>query len=351
MKPAKSFIHKRLPPGTSPGTLRVSPHAPSTVVSIIGYGPNEVVEERNINPSTLASLKDRFAVLWVNIEGLGSAEVIKNVGQAFDLHALSLEDIVNVHQRPKVESYDHYQFIVLRSFAPGLQTDQMSFCLGQRYVLTFQEHPGDPFDPVRARLAKPDSRLRNLGADYLAYALIDTVVDNYFPVLEDIGEQLETIEEHLLAGATHQLIQQIHEIKRHLLHIRRAIWPLRQELTVLIRDTTPFFSDTARFYLRDTYDHTLQLMDVVETQREIASGLADFYLSSMSHRLSEVMRVLTVISTVFIPLTFIAGVYGMNFDPTTSPWNMPEVRWYWGYPAALAVMAATAGGFLWKRLG
>jgi magnesium transporter len=243
-----------------------------------------------------------------------------------------------------VEQYPAYYFIVARMAETGerLGTEQLSLFLGKNYVLTFQERHGDCFEPVRDRIRKGGNKIRNTGPDYLAYAVLDAFIDNFFPFLEHLGERLETLEDEVILRPDTQTIAQIHRIKRDLLTMRRAVWPLRDALTSLIRESTPLITDDTRIYLRDCYDHTIRLIDLLETYREVATGLTDIYLSSLSNRLNEVMKVLTIFSAIFIPLSFIAGVYGMNFNPSSSPWNMPEVNWKWGYPFALALMAAVA---------
>jgi magnesium transporter len=218
--------------------------------------------------------------------------------------------------------------------------------LNDRILLTFQERPGDCFDLVRDRIRKRRGQIRNRGADYLTYALLDAVIDGYFPVLEACGERLETLETSVIAEPSRDQVVQVHDMKRDLLSLRRAVWPQREMVNALTRDSTAFVSDQTQVYLRDCYDHTVQLMDMVETYREIASGLLDIYLSSVGTKMNEIMKVLTIIATIFIPLSFIAGLYGMNFDPKASPWNMPELAWYWGYPVALALMLAVALGLL-----
>jgi len=224
----------------------------------------------------------------------------------------------------------------------ALTTEQLSIFLGRNYVLTFQEEPGDCFDAVRDRIAKGGGRIRNCGPDYLAYALIDAFIDDYFPVLERYGEKLEALESEVITRADNQLIAHIHQVKRDLLVLRRAIWPLREAINSLIRDPTPLISDETRIYFRDCHDHAVQLIDLLENYREIASSLVEVYLSSVSNRLNEIMKVLTIFTVVFIPLNFIASIYGMNFNPEKSAWNMPEVNWIYGYPFTLGLMATVA---------
>jgi magnesium transporter len=339
---------RRPPPGASPGTLVVDPSAIQPVVRFIGYGPDGFEEHGIPNIDNLESLIGKWPVTWINVDGLADLELLQRLGDIFGLHRLALEDVVNVHQRPKIEDYEDHVFIVTRMIhgekAP--LTEQVSLFLSDRALLTFQERPGDCFDLVRDRLRKHRGQIRERGADYLAYALLDTVIDGYFPVLEAYGERLETLEDSVLAEPSRDHVVQVHDMKRDLLALRRAIWPQREMLNALTRDSTSFVSDQTQVYLRDCYDHTVQLMDMVETYREIASGLLDIYLSSVGTKMNEIMKVLTIIATIFIPLGFIAGLYGMNFDPEASPWNMPELEWYWGYPLALALMLVVALGLL-----
>jgi magnesium transporter len=227
-----------------------------------------------------------------------------------------------------------------------IQSEQLSLYLGPRFLLSFQEIPGDCLDPVRSRL-RQGGALRERGSDFLAYAILDAVIDGYFPVLEHCGDRLESLEEEVLAHPSPAAVRRVHEVRRELLLLRRAVWPLREAVNALLRDPHPRLGEETRLFLRDCYDHTVQILDLVETYRELASGLTDVYLSSIGQRTNETMRLLTVISTIFIPLTFLAGVWGMNFDTASSPWNMPELLWRWGYPAALAFMLAIALLMLW----
>lgn len=310
----------------------------------MAYDTERLIEREGVSTDELRALKGAAGVLWVNVTGLAGIDLIQRLGDLFDLHDLALEDVINVHQRPKVEEYESNVFIVTRMVQAGarLDTEQVSIFAGPDFVLTFQERPGDCFDPVRDRLRRHRGRIRQSGSDYLAYALIDAVVDAYFPVLEDYGERLEELEDAVVARPAPDMVERIHALKRDLLGLRRAIWPHREMINALIRDDTPLVTDQTRIYLRDCYDHIIQLMDIVETFREVSSGLVDVYLSSQSTRLNDIMKVLTMIATVFMPLGFVASLYGMNFDPAASPWNMPELGWRFGYPFALAVMAATA---------
>ena len=274
--------------------------------------------------------------------------MLKQLGKLFGLHDLALEDVVNLHQRSKVEDYDDHLFIVLRTPTSDAEFDfdQITLFLGTNYVVTFQERMSDCLGPIRERLRRSRSRLRGLGADYLAYSILDAITDAYFPILEHFGEALEDLEQAVLNRPDATQVRRLHVVKRDLLAFKRAIWPQREMFNTLIRDDSSFISDRTRIFLRDCYDHTIQLLEIVETYREFASGLLDLYLSSVSTRMNEVMKVLTIIATIFIPLGFIAGLYGMNFDREASAWNMPELGWSWGYPFALGVMGAVAAGLV-----
>lgn len=350
----KPRFHRQTAPGAAPGVVKVDPESPSPVIHVIAFGCNDLREIQIVDPSEIVTLREKWPVVWVNVDGLGDARTISRLGEIFGLHRLALEDVVNVHQRAKVEDYSDHLFIVARmvTWNGRLETEQVSLFLGCNFVVTFQESlPGDSFDPVRARLRQVAGAIRSAGADYLAYALLDAVVDGYFPLLEDYGERLDGLEDEILAGMDHEAcIAKVHQIKRDLRYLRRAVWPHREAIHSLARDPTPLISPETRLYLRDCYDHTIQIIDLLETDRELGSDLTDLYLSHLSQRTNEVMKVLTIITTIFIPLSFIAGVYGMNFDPESSPWNMPELRSYWGYPVTLLVMAlATVGLLIWFR--
>ncbi len=337
-------------PGTSPGTLVVDPEAPRPVLHVLAFGPDGVDEAAPRTVAELAALRGRRPVTWVNVDGLGDAAVLEQLGAEFGLHRLALEDVVNTHQRAKLERYEGHHFLVLRMAdgdgASGLGTEQLGLFFGPGFVLTFQERAGDCFDPVRQRVRGGQGRIRASGADYLAYALLDSVIDAYFPVVEAAGERLELLEDDVLAGRARDLLPRIHGIRRDLLVMRRALWPLREAVSLLQREEEAAVTPETRVHLRDVYDHVINLLDMLENLREIAAGLMELHLTAVSKRMNEVMQVLTVISTIFMPLTFIVGVYGMNFDPDSSPWNMPELRWRWGYPFAIAVMVGTVVAML-----
>ncbi len=300
----------------------------------------------------VAALRKKMAgkrgVTWIDVAGVGDAGVLQEIGEIFGLHGLALEDVINVHQRPKIEEYPEHTFIVMQmseiddDFIP----EQFSIFLGKDYVLSFQEKPGDCFDVIRTRLNQENSRIRHEGADYLAYALIDAVTDSYFPILERYGEAIETLEDEILDIPDIRCIHELHAFRRKLMLIRRAIWPLRDVLNTLTREHSPYISPQTQIYFRDCSDHCFQLIDIVDTARELAANIADLYHSGASVRMNEIMTVLTIIATIFIPLGFVASLYGMNFDRAVSPWNMPELGWRYGYLFSLALMATIASGLL-----
>lgn len=345
----KEFYHQA---GSVPGTIIVDENAPPPIIFLIDYNPTNVTSKQIKTPEECAVYLNTESVSWVDVQGLGNADILQRLGKVFDLHPLVLEDVVNVVERPKLEDHEDQLLIIARMVVPtervcGFHNEQVGFVLGKNYLLTVQEESEhDCFDGVRARLRNNKGIIRKYKADYLAYALLDAVVDGFFPVLERYGERLEELEEEVMVNPNRQTLQQIYQIRRELLQLRRAIWPQRDVINSLIRDGYELISEEVRIYLRDCYDHAVQVMDMVETYRELASGLMDVYLSAVNNRMNEVMKLLTVVSTIFIPLTFIAGVYGMNFE------HMPELKFPWGYPICLAAMAAIAVGlvfFFWRR--
>jgi magnesium transporter len=340
-------VHRRAAPGSSPGLVLPDPSHPRPVIHVMAYGPGSVVERDIATADEAFAMVGQRPVTWINVEGLGDAATIERFGELFGLHRLALEDTVNVHQRAKVEDYGEVLFIVLRMVHCGdeegrrCSTEQISLFLGPNWLLTFQEgQPGDSFNRVRSRLREKGGRMTSLGGDYLAYALIDAAIDNYYPALEVYAEWLDELEDLVLDARGVRAIDELHEVKADLLVLRRAIWPLRDAMALLAREETTRFSEATRPYLRDCYDHIVQVVELVETYRELSADLRDLYMSSLSNRINDTMRVLTIISTLFIPLTFIAGVYGMNFD------NMPELHWSFGYPLALGSMLLTAVSML-----
>ena len=338
---------KRYPaPGTAPGTLRPieSPRTDTVRMTVIDYGPDHFEEKTVERVEDLFSYRDTPTVTWINIEGLNDIPLLEALGKHFAIHPLTLEDMLNCGQRPKLEDYGSYHFVVMKSLRledDNLETEQISFILAERYVITVQEVPGDSFEAVRERLRKGKGQIRSTAPDYLAYALIDALVDEFFPVLETYGERLEGLEDEVIKKATPDTLNEIHQIKRELLLVRRAAWPEREVINALQREGNELIRAETRVFLRDCYDHTIQVIDMIETYRDLAGGLLEVYLSSVSNRMNEIMKVLTIISTIFMPLGFIAGVYGMNFD-RQSPYNMPELGWRYGYPAVLCVMLAVA---------
>lgn len=340
-------VSRRAPVGAPPGTLIAEPAASSTSIEMFGYGPDGHEHKTGCTSADIKAVRKVWPRTWVDVRGLADTALIAEIGTLFGLHELSLEDVVNVHQRPKAEDYADHVFIVLRLPPDGGDTagEQVSLFVGRDFIISFQEREGDCFDPVRARI-RSSSRIRSNGPDFLAYALIDACIDSYFPRLEQLGERIEALEGEVMLSPSPGQVSELHAVKRELLLMRRAVWPAREMINALLRGESQFIGERTLVFLRDVYDHTVQLMDVVETYREIASGLIDVYLSSQSTRLNEVMKFLTIIATIFIPLSFLASLWGMNFDREASPLNMPELGWYFGYPLALAFMAAVAGGMI-----
>lgn len=353
-------------PGSMPGTLHPHASAPEPQLCLIDYSRTNYSCQKFQTPEEASPYLDSYSVSWIDVQGLGSTDTLQRLGQVFGLQTLTLEDIVNVPQRPKVEDDLDYLFIVTHMMslnyppygtepitAPKLMTEQVSFVLGRHFLLTVQEEPKvDSFETVRQRIQGNKGIIRQKGADYLAYCLIDAIIDGFFPILENYGEQLELLEDEVISQPTPQSLAKIHQMKRDLLTLRRAIWPQRELLSTLLRDGSDWLSEEVKLYLRDCYDHALQVLDMVEIYRELASSLMDVYLSAVGNRMNEVMKTLTVISTIFIPLTFIAGIYGMNFDTQASRWNMPELAWPFGYPLVWFVMIAIALSlitFFWRR--
>ncbi len=333
------------PSAAAHDTLTGHPSASPTAVRALAYGPDSFHEQADATPEQIVDLRRRFPVVWVDAAGLADLPRIQALGNLFELHPLSIEDVVHTHQRPKVETFEAYHFIIIRMapLAAEHDTDQLALFLGDGYVLTFQERAGDDLDGVRNRIRQARGRIRAAGSDYLTYAILDAAIDAYFPLLERNGSELEDLEDSIILTPDRSSLARIYAARRSLLTLRRAVWPLREAVGALTRDDTNRFAPETRVFLRDVYDHTIQLLDLMETYRELSSNLMDVYLSAMNNRMGEVMKVLTIITTIFIPLSFIAGVYGMNFDTQASPWNMPELEWRWGYVVCLLLMALIAG--------
>jgi magnesium transporter len=343
MATAKQNKRRSKKAGLPPGTLvHIGEKKLEAVrITVIDY------DEQNFQEKQVATVEECFAfkrtptVSWINIDGIHDASIIEKLGEHFDLHPLVLEDILATGQRPKYEDYDNYIYTVLKMLSYDdkdemIRSEQVSLVLGSNFVISFQESVGDVFEQIRDRLRNDKGRIRKMASDYLAYALIDAVVDGYFVILEKLGEKIEYMEERLVAEPTNKTVQQIHSVKRELVFLRRSVWPLRELINGLEKTESSLIKKSTDVYLRDVYDHTIQVIDTVETFRDMVSGMLDIYLSSLSNRMNAVMKVLTIIATIFIPLTFISGVYGMNFK------YMPELEWRWGYAAVLLVMAAVA---------
>ena len=338
--------------GLSPGTLIHigEKRTEAVTITLFNYSSTHCDEQPIGDVNELRPPSDE-TVSWVDVDGVHKTDVLEAFGKHFGLHPLLLEDIANTDQRPKLDDYDTYLFLVMKVLTASNQGDilveQISFVLGRNYVLSFQENGTDVFQSVRDRLRVGKGRLRQNGSDYLVYALIDAVVDQYFEVLEMLGERIEAMQERLMADPRPETLKDIHALKRQLLFVRRAVWPLREAINNLSRSECPFLHEPTKVFFRDVYDHVVQIVDTIETLREMVSASLDIYLSSVSYRLNSVMRVLTVITTIFMPLSFIAGIYGMNFE------YMPELKWPWGYPMAVGVMGLVAAtmllGFRWKK--
>jgi magnesium transporter len=334
--------------GLSPGTLvHIGKKKIEKVrIRIIDYDEAQLQEKEAKTIEECFPFKDLPTVTWVNIDGLHDIKLMEKIGKHFGLHPLVLEDILNTDQRPKIEDFDDYIFVVLKMLyfdedENEIRTEQVSIILGSNFVLSFQERVGDIFNPLRERIRNAKGRVRRMGSDYLAYTLLDAIVDNYFIVLEKLGEKIEGMEEELVSNPTPETLQSIHNLKREMIFLRKSVWPLREVVSRLERGESKLIKDSTGIYLRDVYDHTIQVIDTIETFRDMLSGMLDIYLSSVSNRMNQVMKVLTIIATIFIPLTFVAGIYGMNFE------YMPELKWHWFYPKAFwVVMIGVAGVML-----
>lgn len=346
-RPRKLFRTRSAKEGLPPGSLVHIGEATTEAVniSVFEYAEQGIRETCSEKFDSSFFLPKQDGVVWVDVEGVHQVETIRNLGESFNLHPLVLEDIVSTIQRPKVEDYDDYLFVVVKMLLPlpdgDFTAEQLSLVLGKGYVLTFQEGiRGDAFGTVRERIRAGKGKIRSLGADYLAYTLLDAVVDRYFTVLEQFGERLITIEEDIALHPHPQTLVQLNDLKKEVIYLRKSIWPLREVLSFLERDDTELINTTTRLFMRDVHDHAVQAIDTVETFRDLLSGILDLYLSSISNRTNEIMKFLTIIGTIFIPLTFIVGVYGMNFK------YMPELEWHYGYFAILGFMVMITAGMI-----
>jgi magnesium transporter len=329
-----------LPPGTLVYTGEKQLEA--VRITVIDYDEKCFQEKQVDHVEDCFQFKTTPTTTWINVDRLHDVKIVEELGARYDLHPLTLEDILHTGQRPKFEDLDSYLFAVLLMLdfdddSQAVRSEQVSVVLGSNFVISFQESVGDVFEQIRERLRNAKGRIRKMGADYLMYALLDAVVDNYFGILEKFGERIEVLEEELIGDPSEPMLQKIHDLKQEMIFLRRSVWPLRELIGGLERSESELIQESTDVYLRDVYDHTIQVIDTVESFRDTVAGMLDIYLSSLSNRMNAVMKVLTIIATIFIPLTFIAGVYGMNFV------NMPELKWRWGYPAVLLLMLVVAG--------
>lgn len=326
--------------GLSPGSLihLGNTYTEKPIISLINYSETFFTSKEINSAAELKAEMSKQGIMWIDLVGLQDTSLLEDIGTIFNLHPLVLEDILNTDQRPKMEDYDDYLYIVLRNFSRqtngDLVSEQISIILGKNLVISFREKPDNRFDPIRQRLSGNKGRIRKSGADYLVHAIIDNIVDHYFIVLEKLEEKIEFLEDALVKRTTPVVLQEIHNLKRELILLRKSLWPLREAISSLERSDSPFISESTGIYFKDIFDHVIAVIDSVETFRDMLSGMLDIYLSSVSNKLNEVMKVLTIIATLFMPLTFLAGVYGMNFK------YMPELEWRWGYFGILGIMLA-----------
>ena len=325
-----------LPPGT---LIHIGEKKTEEIkITIMDYDESQFQEKEAKSFDECFPYKGRPTVTWINIDGIHQVETLEKLGECFELHPLTLEDILNTDQRPKIEDFGDYMYIVLQMFSYDdrnneIITEQISLILGRNFVLSFQENIGDVFNQIRERIRSGKGKIRKMGADYLVYTLLDAIVDNYFIILEKIGDQIEFIEDRLIINPASDTLNTIHKLKREMLFLRKSVWPLREVISGMERGESSLIKGTTKIYLRDVYDHNIQIIDTIETLRDMLSGMLDIYLTSISNRLNAVMKVLTIIATIFMPLTFLAGIYGMNFK------YMPELEWKWGYPLILLIMS------------
>jgi len=311
-------------------------------ISMMKYTADHVNEISVQDIRQCGPLKENDSITWINVNGIHQADLIETIGKIYDIHALTLEDIMNTAHRPKVEDFDTYVFLVIKMLqwdkpSDEIKSEQISLVVGHNYLMSFQENEGDVFGPLRDRIRKGKGRIRKLGSDYLAYSIMDAVVDHYFSILEIMGEKIEYLEDEILTNPSPEMLQHLHNMKGEMIYLRKQVWPLREIVNTLIRGDHPMMSENIHMYFRDVYDHTIHVIDTIESFRDILSGILDIYLSVASHRMNEVMKVLTIIATLFIPMTFVAGVYGMNFR------FMPELEWKWGYVFVWCVMIGISG--------
>ncbi len=337
--------------GARPGTLVIAADAPPPRIHVIAYSQAEVREEDITDPHALKGALDGTNTIWIDVQGFGDESLMRQIAEVFSIHPLAIEDIVNYPHRPAAEMFDDQLLVIARMVSldgpQQIEMQQVSVLVGEQYVITFQEHPCELLEPIRRRIRSGNNPIRRRGAAYLAYAILDTVVDSYYPAVESIGDYLESLEDVVVSDPSPQLLQKLNRMKNQLVNLRRVIWPQRDAIHRLVHDESPFFDEHLRIYLRDTFDHCVQTSEVIEMYREMVTGLINTYLSSIANRTNEVMKVLTIMASIFIPLTFMAGVYGMNFEA------MPELKLKWSYPLLWLVMLGTAGGMLiyFRHLG
>jgi magnesium transporter len=344
---SRRFKHMPRRVAQPPGTMLYlgERHVDQARIDLVEYDQDRHRERQGISIEEAMACRDSPPISWLNVTGLHDTELIERLGNHFGLHPLVLEDIVNIHQRPKLEDYEDYLYIVVKMLSFDRETrkisaEQVSFVLTRQAVLSFQEREGDVFEPVRERIRQAKGRIRRVGADYLMYALLDAIVDHLFVVLEKVGDLLEELEDELVESPRGELLQMIHGLRREMVVLRKSVWPLREIALGLEREEGDLIQTGTIVFLRDVYDHAVQVIDSVESFRDLLSGLQDLYLSSLSNRLNQIMKVLTVIGTMFIPLSFLTGVYGMNFD-----W-LPELHWKWSYPIFWVVVLGVLGGMV-----
>ena len=332
-------IGKSKKPGLSPGTLVYvgEKREEDVKISVIDYDSDHLEEKDVQTLDECIAYKDKETVTWINISGIHDMGIIEALGKRFDFHPLLLEDIVNTRHRPKLDDYEDHLFIVMKMLHDPeegqlIKHEHISIILTSRVVISLQEYEGDIFDPVRERIRKKKGRIRNMGTDYLTYALIDTLVDYYFKVFETVGEKIEALQAEVLENPRPELLNEIHALRREMIFLRKSVWPLREIISSLARGESKLITDDVTPFLRDVYDHTIQVIETIESFRDMISGMQDIYLSSVSNRMNEVMKVLTIIATIFIPMTFLAGIYGMNFK------FMPELEWPWAYPVLWLIL-------------
>jgi magnesium transporter len=341
-------MEQSIHPHTRPGSIIIPPDALPPLIQVVCYGPDELVEKKNATLAQIRELRGKYPVMWIEIVGLGDAKLIEDLGELLSLHRLALEDMVSIPQRSKVEDFPTHIFAVTQipTYDNDLFTEQLSIFVGDNFVLSWRERPGACFDIIRKRLQVVRGTTRSAGEDYLFYVLLDGVIDSYFPVLERLGEVFDVLDDRVEADSGPEIIAQMRDIRHDVRQLRRIVWPLRDAIDDLVRTPPEMISQETLIHFRDCHDHAVQIIDTLENYRDAGSDLRDYYATSISNRMNETIKVLTIISTIFMPLSFIAGVYGMNFDPNSSPWDMPEIKWRYGYPFALALMALVAVGQL-----